>query len=905
MPPNRPDPDLLLAHAKRTEARKQRGHLKIFFGAAAGVGKTFAMLQAARNQCAEGRDVLVGLVETHGRPDTQTQLEGLEQLPTQIRNHRGASRMEFDLDAALERNPDLILVDELAHTNLSGSRHPKRWQDIRELLDSCIDVYTTLNVQHLESLHEDVGRFAGIRVWETVPDTVFDEADEVELVDLPPDELLARLREGKVYLPEKAERALRNFFRKGNLIALREMALRCTAERVGAQMQDYRQEYAIREVWNVGERILVCIGPTPLAERLVRAAKRLASSLHANWIVLYVETPALQQLSAERRDAVFKTLRLAERLGAEAVTLSGPNMGDAILKFAQEHNINKLVLGKPSRKGWRRWFLGSVVDAIISQAHGINFYLLGDEELSCLKSNQHSIGNPATSRYGDEPPYAHLFWGIAVALGLTLADWPFREILRPSYILLVYLLGVFFVAIQFGLWPSILASLTSAAAFAFFFAPPIFSFAIADPENLVGLLVMLVVGAVTSNLAENVRSQARVAEHRERRASALYHLSKELAQARLERDIIEIGVRQLHAEFGGQNTLLFPDRNGKLCYPNEPPLDISLQGADLGLARWVFNNGQMAGHGTDTLPSDPAIYVPLNGSTGTIGVLALKPVDLRRIFLPEQRQLLDTFVNQIVHTLERANLAEQAKDATLRMQAETLRNSLLSSISHDLRTPLATIIGAASTLETDAERLDDGNRKILLGAISEEAQRMSDLTTKILEMARLEAGEVLLNRQWYSPEEIVGSALRRLDKKLKSRQIKVHIEDCPALIHVDAVLLQQVMVNLLDNADKYSQAGLPIDISIETTPLGLSIAVADRGQGIPEGLREKIFDKFFRVHEESAQSGVGLGLSICRAIIEAHDGEIRANNRSGGGTVFQIHLPILECPPAIVLEEEG
>jgi len=901
---NRPNPDLLLAHAKRAEARNSRGHLKIFFGAAAGVGKTYSMLQAARIQILEGRDVVVGLVETHGRVDTQSQLEGLEQLPTQILNKKGRIRKEFDLDLAFERKPDLILVDELAHTNLSGTRHPKRWQDVQELLASGIDVYTTLNVQHLESLHEDVGRFAGIRVWETIPDTVFEAADEVELVDLPPDELLVRLREGKVYLPEKAERALRNFFRKGNLIALRELALRRTAERVDAQMQDYRQEFAIHEVWNVGERMLVCLGPTPQSERLVRAAKRLATSLHANWIAIYVETPALQRLSAERRDEVLKALRLAERLGAETVTLSAQNMGETILKFAQEHNINKLVLGKPGRKGWRRWFLGSVVDTIISQAHGINFYLLGDDNQPSLLANPRS-SQIRLDRQKSDQTYHNLLLGLSVPLFLTLCGWPFRELLTPSNILLVYLLGVFFTAIHFGLWPSVLASLTSAATFAFFFAPPIFSFEIADQENLVGLAVMLVVAAVSSKQAENVRSQARIAWYRERRASTLYQLSKELAEARLEKEIIEIGARHIHAEFGGRNTFLFPDNNGKLCYPSERPLDISFLSADLGVARWVYNHGQMAGQGSDTLPSEGAVYLPLNGSVGPIGVLVLEPVNLRRIYLPEQRQLLDTFVNQIVHTLERANLAEQAKEATLKVQAETLRNSLLSGISHDLRTPLATIVGAASSLDVDEAQLNESSRRKLVHAINEEAQRMSDLTIKILDMARLEAGEVVLNREWYEPEEFVGGALRRLDKKLSHRQVNVKMAENLTFVHVDAVLIQQVVVNLLDNADKYSPEGQPIDISVEITPLGLSIAVADRGPGIPEDMRQKIFDKFFRIHAESAQSGVGLGLSICRAIVEAHGGEIIVTDRNGGGTVFQFHLPILECPPTMDQEEGG
>jgi len=511
--------------------------------------------------------------------------------------------------------------------------------------------------------------------------------------------------------------------------------------------------------------------------------------------------------------------------------------------------------------------------------------------------------NPVIARSTDHR-YRHLLGGIVIPLSLTLLDWPFRENLTSSNILMFYLLGVFFVAIRFGFWPSVLASLTNAAAFAYFFAPPIFSFAITEPENLVGLAVTMVVGTVTSKLAENVRRQALVAEHRERRASSLYRLSKALAEAHLETEIIEIGVRHIHAEFGGRNTFLFPDRNGKLRYPDAAPLDISLRAADLNVARRIFEQGQTANGSADTPSGKTVLFLPLNGSTGTLGVLALAPADFRQTSLPEQRQLLDTYVNQIVHTLERANASEQAKQATLRMQAETLRNSLLSSISHDLRNPLATIIGAACTLEMDEERLDEGSRRKLLAVISEESQRMSDLTIKILEMARLEAGEVVLNRQWYAPEEIIGGALRRLDKKLAGRQINIQMANNLALIHIDAVLLQQVMVNLLDNADKYSPAGLPIDISVQTTPPGLSITVADRGPGIPEGLLHKVFDKFFRVNAESAQSGVGLGLSICRAIIEAHGGDIQAINRSGGGALLQLHLPIQQYPPTVDPEEK-
>jgi two-component system sensor histidine kinase KdpD len=513
------------------------------------------------------------------------------------------------------------------------------------------------------------------------------------------------------------------------------------------------------------------------------------------------------------------------------------------------------------------------------------------------------------ARYGVDcqPPgpfYRRYLWAVFSVLALTLLGWPFRAALKPGNLLLVYLLGVFFVAIQFGLWPSILAALSSAAAFAFFFAPPIFSFAIADPENLAGLSVMLVVGAVTSKLAESVRVQAKVAEQRERQATALYRLGQALAEARLESEILRIGARHIHAEFHARNTFLLPGQGGKLRHPEGPPETFSLRGADLALARRVFGNGQTAGKDADAFSGRPAVYVPLNGSTGAIGVLALEAADPRRIFVPEQRQLLASFANQIVHTLERARLAEQAKQATLKMQAETLRNSLLSGISHDLRTPLATIVGAASTLEADGDRLDPDSRKKLAGAIGEEARRMSDLTGKILEMARLDAGEVALNRQWYAPEEFVGSAIRRLDKKLKDRTVNVRMENGLALVHVDAVLLQQVLVNLLDNADKYTPKGRPIDILVEASPQDLLIAVADRGPGIPEDLRDRIFEKFFRVHAESAQSGVGLGLAICRAIVEAHGGDIRAENRGGGGAVFRLRLPAGEAPPGMGLDEE-
>ena len=537
------------------------------------------------------------------------------------------------------------------------------------------------------------------------------------------------------------------------------------------------------------------------------------------------------------------------------------------------------------------------------------FILLTAVHFSCNKITQsieaEKLKKTYFNKYEAESFNASLLWGVFITLALTFISWHFREVLTPNNILLVYLLGVFFVALRFGFWPSILASLTIIPTFAYFIAPPIFSLTINDPEYISGLMILLGVATITSNLAKDIRHKAYMAEQREWRTSALYNLSKELAEARKESEIIEIGVRHIQAEFGVRNTFIFPDDSYFEQFPitqslDNPPLWV----ANLNMAEWVFNHGQVVGKGTNNFPNENAIYVPMNGSTGIIGVLALDAINLSKDFLSKKRPLLDTYMYQIAHTLERANSVELAKNATLKMQAETLRNSLLSSISHDLRNPLATIVGAACTLEMDEDRLDKISRKKLVSIINEEAQRMSDLTIKILEMARLEAGEVVLNRQWYAVEEIIGSALRRLDKNLKTRPVNIQLEINLPLIYIDAVLLQQVIVNLLDNANKYSPELCPIDISVVTTVNTLVISVVDRGFGIPEEFHIKIFDKFFRVNEESAQSGVGLGLSICRAIVEAHGGEIKVSNRSGGGSHFEFNLPFLECPPIIDLEEK-
>ncbi|MFA5984351.1 MAG: sensor histidine kinase KdpD [Methylococcaceae bacterium] len=907
----RPNPDELLARLQRDSAKAKRGRLKIFFGAAAGVGKSFAMLLAARERRAENLDVVIGIIETHGRKETQALLEGLEALPAREILYKNTKLYEFDIDAALKRRPALILVDELAHTNAPGSRHPKRWQDIQELLDAGIDVYTALNVQHLESLNDDIGQISGIRVWETVPDTVFEDADEVELVDLPPDELLNRLKEGRVYLPQQAQEAIQHFFRKGNLIALRELALRQTANRVDAQMLDYREGHAIREVWQVNERILVCIGANPIAERLVRAGKRLATNLRADWLVVYVETPTLQRLPAEKRDSVLRILRLAEQLGAETLTLSSPDMADAIIKLASERNVNKIVVGKPSRRHWRRWLFGSVVDALISDAHNINIYLLGspqsvnvpglDNTLALFKKPPlPGLRNRIPSQ--EKKRHRGYLWAVAVTLLCTLLGRMMFNHFELANLVMVFLMGVVFIATRFGRGPSILGSILGVVIFDLYFVQPYYSLSVSDSQYLITLSAMLVISMVISNLMANVRSQAKVAAHRERRAAVLYEISKELGASRSLDEVVAIAVKQVHAEFSSRNVILFPDAKGRMAYPKQKLAVASLPGVDLDIAQWVFDHNELAGQGTNTLPAAEAIYFPISNENERLGVLALFPVNLRRVFLPEQQKLLGTFILQIGQAITRIRYSEQAKISHLQIEAERMRNSLLSAISHDLRTPLATIVGSASALLEDQGQLQEQDKRELSSMIVDEAERMSNLVNNILDMAKLDAGAVELNKQWHPLEEIIGTALTRLQKQLQDRPVTVKLPPGIAMVFADAVLLEQVIINLLENATRYTPSGSALEISVLSSSDTVEISVADYGPGIPKDLEQQLFEKFYQVHHEAAQSGVGLGLAICKSIVEAHDGQIEAHNRPEGGAIFRIVLPVALPVPELKFE---
>jgi len=899
-PAQRPDPDALLARVREELAREQRGRLKIFFGAAPGVGKSYAMLEAARAQQAAGVDVVIGYVELHGRRETEALLEGLQVLPPLRLEHRGMQLDEFDLDAALQRAPRLIVVDELAHSNHPGVRHPKRWMDVEELLGAGIDVYTTVNVQHVESLNDVVAQITGVSVKETVPDRVFDAADEVELVDLPPDELLQRLKDGKVYVEAKIRQALSSFFRKGNLIALRQLALRATADRVDTSMREYRARHAIADTWPAGERVLVCVGPDPLSERLVRSARRLAFALHAQWIAVYAETPGLVRLPRAARDRVLQTLKLAESLGAETANLSGESVASTVLAFARSRNVSKIIVGKPARGRWHDRLRPSLVDEIVRGSGDIDVYVI---------SGERGAESPAPPRLPQRssqwPAYARA--ALVVAAVTLLCQLLFGHIERSNLVML-YLLGTVLVAARFGRGPSVFAAIFSVGLFDFLFVPPLYTFAIADAQYLITFAVMLLTALVISTLAAFGRRQASVARQRERRSSELYGLSRELAQAVDLQGLGESLRAHVLAFIDGEAAVLLPDEAGRILDPahfcargagGASQARYPVPGNDLGIAQWAFDHRQKAGRNTDTLASADAVYLPLNAFKRCIGVFGLRPKDPRQLEIPEQVHLLEAFVTQTAVAMERVQLTQASQLADSRIESERLRNVLLASISHDFRTPLASIIGAASTLLDDAAAsLGDSRRRELLQALLSEAQRLHRLVGNLLDLTRLTSGPVQLKREWVAIDEVIGAVLNGLRDSLAGREITLDVPADLPLVRSDEVMIEQIIFNLVDNAQKHTPPGTPIRISARAFPATLEVSVADSGPGLPAGEEQRIFEKFHRGHGEAAQSGFGLGLTICKAVIDAHGGEIRARNRAEGGAEFVFSLPLEPQPDA-------
>lgn len=882
---------------KVTDGGRARAKLKIFLGYAPGVGKTFKMLELARELVFQQNDLVLGYVETHGRYDVASEVLGLEILARRSVTYRGSRLEEFDLEAALARKPKVLVLDDLAHPNAPGGRHTKRWEDVLDLLDAGIDVHTTLNIQDVESLNDVVAQITGIRVRDTVPDSVLRRADEIELVDCPPEELLNRVAEGKVFFPDQAAaRAAAAFLQRGNLLALRELALRMLAEHAGESVQEYREQHAVQAMWPTTERIIVCVGPSPGSERLIRAASRMAARLRAPWLAVYVEGGNLAPMSRADHERLESHLGLAESLGGEVVRLSGGRASGAILEYARKRNATRILIGKPTHPRLRDILRGSLLDEIIRGSGDIDVHVIsGDISPEPTRDRPKERSRVRGRGY---------VWTIAFVTAATGLGVLVRDQLAAPDLVMVYLLVIGIAAALFGRGPSVLASALSVVAYNFFFVSPYYTLNVHDQRHLLTFAMMFIVGLSTSALTSRIRRQAAEARSREERTATIYALSRDLGSALDQEQVAVVAAQHASDTFGGGAAVFLPDPGDALVPKARSGPEVPLEVHETNAARWAFEHARLAGLGTHTVPDARVVCVPLRSGLGleSLGVLALAPKGAGALTI-EQRHFVDAFARQVALALERARLAHAAKAAALRAKTEEMRSSLLSAVSHDLRTPLGAITGAATTLREGVGNMDPRQRTELLDTVCEEAERMDRLVRNLLDMTQLESGTLQLKREWVPLEEIVGAAINRLEVQLSGRSIRTELPPDLPLASVDPVLLEQLFINLLENARKYTPSGSPIEIRAHATSSATIIELADRGPGLPVGSESRIFDKFFRV-KGTRLPGAGLGLAICRGIVEAHGGTISAENREGGGAIFRIVLPRVGEAPAVPSDQE-
>ena len=886
----RPSPEALLEAARREESRA--GKLRIFVGAAPGVGKTYSMLETARARRKDGYDVVVGVVETHGRKETEALLDGLEIVPRRRIEYRGQWLEEMDIDAIIARKPQIVLVDELAHTNAPGSRHPKRCMDVEELLNRGINVYSTVNIQHIESLNDVVAQITGVRVRETVPDRAFDRADSVEIVDLTPDDLIQRLKEGKVYVPKQAERALEHFFSPANLTALRELALRRTADRVDEQLLTHMQEHAIQGPWAAGERILVCVSEDVRAAGLVRYAKRLADRLHAPWTALSVETQRSLQFTEEERDRLADTLRLAEALGGEAITIpSGArSIADDVINFAHANNVTQIIIGKSTRSRWFEILHGSVVHELVRSSGNISVHVIAGEHLAAEPVPKKTVRTAEEIRPFDAIPHVAAIIAVAVALGI---DELIKPIVGIENVDLVFMTAIVAVAVRYGLLPSLFASVVASLCYNFFFLPPIYTFTITDPTNVAAFLIFIVMAVLVSNVAARVRMQAMTAIERARTTEALYAFSRKLAGVGTLDDVLWATAYQTALVLKVRVVLLLPE-NGTIAVRAGYPPEDTLDDADLAAARWAWEHNRPAGRGSDTLPGAKRLFLPMRTGRGAIGIVGIDSDKPGPLLTPDQRRQLDALIDQGALAIERVFLVEDVDRAKRSMEADRLRSALLTSISHDLKTPLAAILGAAGTMRQLSGALDDAAKAELLATIIDESERLNRFIANLLDITRLESGAIVPQTTLQDLGELVGSALARTAKILAHHRVDVELAADVPMLELDPVLFEQVLFNLLDNASKYAPANTTIRIRSWREAQSVVLQVLDEGAGIPAGDVERIFDKFYRAQKgDQVRAGTGLGLAISRGFVEALKGTITAANRADrSGAVFTIRLPV-------------
>lgn len=876
---SRPDPDELLKHIQAEEPT--RGKLKIFLGYAAGVGKTYAMLEAAHQRQHQGVDVVIGYIETHERADTQAMVDGLQIIPRRQVEYHDITLPEVDVDEVINRHPQLVLIDEFAHTNAPGSRHPKRYLDVADILDAGIDVYTTLNVQHLESLNDVVAQVTGVVVRETVPDRVLDEASEIEVIDLPPDELLTRLKEGKVYVPDQAKRAIEKFFRKGNLSALRELSLRRAAERVDTQMRNYMRSRAIEGPWAATERLLVCVSPSPLSEKLIRTTRRLSDELNAEWFAVHVNLTSKPERNPVKIDRVAKTMQLAEELGARTRILTGDSISEAVLTYAKKHNITKIVVGKPIHPRWLEILSGSIVDKLIYASGDIDIYVI-NEQPDIRPSKFSNVIRP-------NQPY----WRYIIAFGMVVITTIIGKLihtkLEPVNLVMLYLVITVAAAVYLGRGPALLTSFLGVLAFDFFLVPPYFTFAVSDTQYIITFIGLFLVSLVVSTLAVRTKEQAEAAIQRESQTSALYALGRELTSATDLHQVTKIVINQINQVFGCDAVIFLPESKKIMVYA--ATTGYTPDANEMAVATWSFDHEQPAGLGTDTLPAASLRCQPLVTARGRIGVLGIHPKEGEKLLSPDLLQTFYAFANQAALAVEQANLVEQARKAELLQATETLQTALLNSISHDLRTPLVSITGALSSLREESLNINEEDRSNLLETAYGEAERLNRLVGNLLNMTRLEANAIHLRLEPCDIQDVIGSALDQLEERLDKKPIMVNLPEVLPMVLLDFVLVEQVLVNVIDNAIKYSPKDTQIDIDVTQTDKEITIQVSDRGIGIPKEDLDRVFDKFYRVSRPENVIGTGLGLAICKGIVETIGGKISATNREGGGTVITITFP--------------
>ncbi|MBZ9763296.1 sensor histidine kinase KdpD [Mesorhizobium sp. CA8] len=891
-PENRPSPGALLEHAER----EGRGRLRIFLGAAPGVGKTYEMLMAGRARRADGVDVVIGVVETHGRKETQALVDGYEVIPRRLVEYRGQTLDEMDIDAILKRHPALVLVDELAHTNAPGSRHPKRYLDVEEILAQGIDVYTTLNIQHVESLNDVVAQITRVRVRETVPDSIIDEADDIEIIDLTPDDLIKRLQDGKVYVPNTAQRAIENYFSPGNLTALRELALRRTAQRVDEQLLNHMQSHAIPGPWAAGERVLVCVDSQPGGAARIRYARRLADRLRAPWTALHVDTPRLAGLSEEDKDRLARNLRLAEQLGAEIATIPGQNVAEDIVRHATANNFTHIVVGRPTRSRWRELIEGSLTYDLIRNAGDISVHVISGAERD---GDAPSARVKAAAEQKPFQVWPYLFSTAYVAGALAVGSILDR-FLDVRNLASVLLLAVLTSAVTFGLWPAFYACFLSALVFNFFFLEPRYTLTIRDPESIVAFAVFLVVAVIASNLTARVQRQAVAARSRARATADLYSFSRKVAGAGTLDDVLWATAFQIASMLKVRVVLLLPE-NGTITVKAGYPPDDTLAEADIAAARWAWEHNRAAGRGADTLPGAKRLYLPLRTGRTAIGVVGLDNDKQGPLLTPEQQRLLDALADQAAVAIERVQLVADVDRARLAAEADRLRSALLTSISHDLKTPLAAIMGAAGTLKEFAPALPEKDRAELLSTVVSESERLNRFIANLLDMTRIESGAMEPNYGLHYVGDVVGSALNRAQKITAEHKIETDIPADLPMLRLDPVLFEQALFNLLDNAAKYASPDSAIRLQAWVDNGAVILQVMDEGPGIPPDDLERIFDTFYRVRKrDQVRAGTGLGLSISRGFIEAMGGTVAAANRTDRpGAIFTIRMPMPAELPAL------